>query len=316
MAATTPRPLRPFHLAVQVRDLAEARAFYRDVLGCAEGRSTDRWIDFDLYGHQFVCHLNPGLGREGLVPAGHLGEVDGQAVPIPHFGVVLDIDEWQALAAALRARRVRFLVEPQIRFQGRPGEQGTLFICDPSGNALEFKGLREPDELFAGAEAPAAQIRPAMPVAGIDHVVLRTSDLDAMVAFYTGALGCYVERRLPPEYGMVQLRAGQSLIDLVSVDGIVGKRSGEEIPAARNMDHFCLRVAPFDEAAIREQLTRAGVEHGETAQRYGARGYGSSIYVRDPEGNTVELKAPPASKNPEGNTVELKAPPAGGPAGR
>jgi glyoxylase I family protein len=93
---------------------------------------------------------------------------------------------------------------------------------------------------------------------------------------------------------MVQLRAGQSLIDLVSVDGIVGRRSGEDIPPGRNMDHFCLRVALFDEASIREKLTRAGVDHGEAAQRYGAGGYGSSIYIQDPEGNTVELKAPPA----------------------
>lgn len=290
---STTRPLQPFHVAVQVRDLAEARSFYRDGLGCGEGRSSAHWIDFDLYGHQFVCHLNPGLGRDGSIPDGHASEVDGKSVPIPHFGVVLELDEWHALAARLRARQVAFLVDPQIRFQGEAGEQGTLFVRDPSGNTLEFKGLRELDQLFATDECPPERKAPAIPVAGIDHVVLRTTDLDAMVAFYTQALGCHVERRLAPEYGLVQLRAGQSLIDLVTVDGIVGRRSGEAIPPGRNMDHFCLRVAPFDEAAIRGALTRAGVEHGEAAQRYGARGYGASIYIQDPEGNTVELKAPP-----------------------
>ena len=291
------RGLRPFHVAVQVRDLAEARTFYRDVLGCAEGRSSEHWIDFDLFGHQFVCHLNPQLGRDGHVPTGYPGDVDGKAVPIPHFGVVLEMDEWHTVAARLRSQQLQFLVEPQTRFQGLPGEQGTLFFRDPSGNALEFKGLRDLDQLFAGGDPPPANSLRPIPIAGLDHVVLRTSRLEAMVEFYTAALGCHVERRLPPEYGMVQVRAGQSLIDIVTVDGIIGKRSGEDVPAGRNLDHFCLRVAPFDEAAIRERLSHAGVDHGEAAQRYGARGYGTSIYVRDPEGNTVELKASPGSSN-------------------
>jgi extradiol dioxygenase family protein len=296
MAESGLHRLRPFHVAVQVRNLAEARAFYRDVLGCAEGRSSEHWIDFDLFGHQFVCHLNPQLDRDGQVPAGLPSDVDGKAVPIPHFGVVLEMDEWHAFAARLRSHELRFLIEPQIRFQDSPGEQGTLFFFDPSGNALEFKGFRDLDQLFAGGElAPSDSSRP-IPVAGLDHVVLRTSKLDAMVEFYTAALGCHVERRLPPEYGMVQVRAGQSLIDIVTVDGIIGTRSGEHIPEGRNMDHFCLRVAPFDEAAIRDRLSRAGVDHGEAAQRYGARGYGSSIYICDPEGNTVELKASPGIK--------------------
>jgi len=139
------RPLRPFHLAVCVHDLNAARAFYGDLLNCAEGRSDDNWIDFNLYGHQFVCHLSATM--TGIVP-GNLNLVDGDAVPVPHFGVVLPMDEWRALSAQLRAAGVDFLLEPRTRFAGEAGEQGTLFVQDPSGNVLEFKGFQDIGELF------------------------------------------------------------------------------------------------------------------------------------------------------------------------
>lgn len=138
----------PFHLAVQVRDIAEARRFYGELLGCPEGRSSDRWVDFNLYGHQFVCHLNPNLGEEG---AGvHRNPVDGHGVPVPHFGVVLEMADWEALVDRLTAAGVRFEIEPYIRFKGEPGEQATMFFLDPSGNALEFKAFRDIEgQLFA-----------------------------------------------------------------------------------------------------------------------------------------------------------------------
>ncbi len=131
-------PLTPFHLAIRVRDLAEARAFYGGLLGCPEGRSADTWVDFDLYGHQLVCHLAPGAGVEL-----HHNPVDGDQVPVPHFGVVLEMSEWQALAARLRDAGTEFVIEPRVRFQGQPGEQATLFFLDPSGNALEFKAFAD-----------------------------------------------------------------------------------------------------------------------------------------------------------------------------
>ena len=146
MAAT---PLTPFHVAVQVRDIDEARRFYRDVLGCGEGRSDETWVDFDLYGHQFVCHLNPDLGGTGRIGSHH-NTVDGHGVPVPHYGVVLTMDAWLALAERLKARQVRFLIEPYVRFRGQPGEQATMFLLDPSGNALEFKSFRDiAGQLFA-----------------------------------------------------------------------------------------------------------------------------------------------------------------------
>lgn len=141
--------LTPFHVAVQVRDIAEAREFYGAGLGFAEGRSTDQWIDFDMFGHQYVVHLNAALGPGGRVPAIE-NPVDGHGVPVPHCGVVLTFDQWEAFAE--RARRVvgSFLIEPHIRFRGRVGEQGTMFFLDPSGNALEFKAFRDiGKELFA-----------------------------------------------------------------------------------------------------------------------------------------------------------------------
>lgn len=137
----------PFHLAVQVRDLEEARRFYGDLLGCPEGRSSERWVDFNLYGHQFVCHLNPALAERPV--DSHKNPVDGHGVPVPHFGVVLEMAAWQALADRLRARGVQFEIEPYVRFQGQPGEQATMFFYDPSGNALEFKAFKDRgSELF------------------------------------------------------------------------------------------------------------------------------------------------------------------------
>ena len=143
--------LTPFHVAVQVRDIAEARHFYKEILGCQEGRSDIRWVDFSLYGHQFVCHLNPALGKDGKI-ASHYNPVDGHGVPVPHCGVVLEMKEWGELAERLKRHRVQFVIEPYIRLKGDPGEQATLFLLDPSGNALEFKSFRNiAEQLFATA---------------------------------------------------------------------------------------------------------------------------------------------------------------------
>lgn len=142
-------PLTPFHLAIQVRDIAEARDFYGTRMGLAEGRSSDHWVDWDFFGHQVVTHLNPAIGRAGKVPA-IANPVDGHGVPVPHFGVVMEFDRWQAFAERARSFVEEFVIEPYIRFAGQPGEQGTMFFMDPSGNALEFKGFRDIDrELFA-----------------------------------------------------------------------------------------------------------------------------------------------------------------------
>lgn len=135
--------LRPFHLAFPVRDVAEARAFYRDLLGCGEGRSAQDWIDFDFYGHQIVAHRVERRADAGANP------VDGHAVPVPHFGVVLTLADWQALADRLVAAGVRFEIEPHVRFRGEPGEQATMFFRDPSGNAIEMKAFASLDALFA-----------------------------------------------------------------------------------------------------------------------------------------------------------------------
>lgn len=139
------RPLRPFHIAFPVRDIAETRAFYGGILGCPEGRSDTDWVDFDLYGHQIVAHRVAGSTPR---VAGH-NPVDGDSVPVPHFGVVLSMADWRALAELLRAARIDFVIEPHIRFEGEPGEQGTMFFLDPSGNALEFKGFEDLGQLFA-----------------------------------------------------------------------------------------------------------------------------------------------------------------------
>lgn len=133
-----------FHLAFPVRDLAEARAFYGGLLGCPEGRSSDEWVDFDFYGHQIVAHLSPD-------EAGHkvTNPVDGHDVPVRHFGAILTLPQWEALAEALRAAGTKFVIEPNIRFKGQPGEQATMFFLDPSGNALEFKAFADDSMVFA-----------------------------------------------------------------------------------------------------------------------------------------------------------------------
>ena len=136
--------LRPFHLAFPVHDLPAARAFYAGVLGCAEGRSSEQWIDFDLMGHQIVAHLDPAAR-----PVAVANEVDGHHVPVPHFGVVLTMSEWQALAARVEAAGIAFGIAPYVRFAGQPGEQATMFFRDPSGNALEFKAFADDAMLFA-----------------------------------------------------------------------------------------------------------------------------------------------------------------------
>jgi len=138
--------LRPFHIAFPVDDLEAARHFYGTVLGCPEGRSSEHWIDFDLFGHQIVAHYRPGLaprGQRGSNP------VDGHEVPIPHFGVVLTQDAWKQMAERVRAAGVTFVIEPYTRFQGQVGEQSTMFFLDPAGNALEFKTFANLDQLFA-----------------------------------------------------------------------------------------------------------------------------------------------------------------------
>ncbi|WP_209348771.1 VOC family protein [Pontixanthobacter sp. CEM42] len=136
--------LRPFHLAFPVNDLAAAREFYGGVLGCAEGRSSNQWIDFNFYGHQIVTHLSEDASGDALK-----NPVDGHGVPVPHFGVVLEMSDWKALAERLRAAGTKFEIEPTIRFKGKPGEQATMFFRDPAGNALEMKAFASDDMLFA-----------------------------------------------------------------------------------------------------------------------------------------------------------------------
>jgi hypothetical protein len=131
----------PFHLAFPVRDVESTRAFYAGVLGCPVGREAERWIDFDFFGHQLSAHV---AALEGTAT----NEVDGDDVPVRHFGVVLSMERWRALSERLRARGVEFLIEPHVRFAGEVGEQATLFVCDPSGNALEFKAFSDPARLF------------------------------------------------------------------------------------------------------------------------------------------------------------------------
>lgn len=174
-----PASLPPFHLAFPVSDLDATRRFYGQVLGCRMGRSAERWVDFELYGHQISAHLRRAeptaqAGQPGPTPPSHSdrvdtappetgGEtggdprpgvalhnpVDGKQVPVPHFGAILPWDDWQALAERLQAAEVEFVIEPYVRFAGEPGEQGTLFVLDPSGNALEFKSFRDPSKIFA-----------------------------------------------------------------------------------------------------------------------------------------------------------------------
>lgn len=136
--------LRPFHLAFPVSDLAAARTFYGGVMGCPEGRSSPEWIDFDFFGHQIVAHLAPHEKKDASSNA-----VDGHDVPVPHFGIVLEIADWRRLADRLKASDVKFVIEPHIRFEGQVGEQATMFFCDPSGNALEIKAFEDLSQLFA-----------------------------------------------------------------------------------------------------------------------------------------------------------------------
>ena len=136
--------LRPFHLAFPVHDLAAARAFYGETMGCREGRSSAEWVDFDFYGHQIVAHLAPGEAGDRAN-----NHVDGHGVPVPHFGVVLAMADWQALADRLEAVGTEFAIPPTIRFKGQPGEQATMFFRDPSGNALEMKAFADDAMLFA-----------------------------------------------------------------------------------------------------------------------------------------------------------------------
>ncbi len=138
-------PLRPFHLAFPVHDLAAARRFWGETMGCPEGRSSDEWIDFDFYGHQIVTHLVPELAR----PDAGGNAVDGHHVPVPHFGIVLDMADWQSLADRLVAAGTPFDIAPYVRFRGEPGEQATMFFRDPSGNAIEMKAFADLGQLFA-----------------------------------------------------------------------------------------------------------------------------------------------------------------------
>jgi uncharacterized protein len=141
--------LPPFHLAFPVHDLEAARGFYGGLLGCPEGRSSAEWIDFDFFGHQIVAHLAPGAPRR------HQNEVDGEHVPVPHFGAVLPMEAWEQLAERLRSAGTDFVIAPTVRFRGLPGEQATMFFLDPSGNALEIKAMRDPANLFAKQEETA-----------------------------------------------------------------------------------------------------------------------------------------------------------------
>ena len=136
--------LKPFHLAIPVNNIEESRYFYTNILGFKEGRSNDKWVDYNFFGHQLVIHLDiqKSISKK-------FNSVDGHQVPVPHFGVVLDWEEWQLFSEKIKKLKINFLIKPYIRFQGKVGEQATMFFLDPSGNALEFKSFRNPDQLFA-----------------------------------------------------------------------------------------------------------------------------------------------------------------------
>jgi len=136
--------IQPFHLAIPVNNLEKNRTFYRDILGCSEGRSADHWVDFNFFGHQLVIHFKASEKQEAIS-----NPVDGKEVPVPHFGVVLTWSQWQDFAERLQQHEVEFIIEPYIRFKGEVGEQATLFFKDPAGNALEFKAFKNMDQLFA-----------------------------------------------------------------------------------------------------------------------------------------------------------------------
>jgi extradiol dioxygenase family protein len=139
--------LRPFHLAIAVSDIERARQFYGGLFGCEEGRSASSWVDFDFFGHQLVVHLKPL--DEAQEDDKHHNRVDGHDVPVPHFGLVLEWADWESLASKLKAAQVEFVIDPYVRFKGQVGEQATMFLLDPSGNALEFKAFRDINQLFA-----------------------------------------------------------------------------------------------------------------------------------------------------------------------
>lgn len=136
--------IAPFHIAIPVYNLNECRTFYRDIINCKEGRSSDHWVDFDLFGHQLVIHYKP-KSEDTL----HTNVVDGKTVPVPHYGVVLPWDEFHGFADHLKSKKVAFVIEPYIRFEGQVGEQATMFFLDPAGNALEFKSFKDMGQLFA-----------------------------------------------------------------------------------------------------------------------------------------------------------------------
>jgi len=137
--------LQPFHLAIPVHNLSECRIFYRDILGCAEGRSSKHWVDFNFFGHQLVIHYKPKTDDTTL----HTNPVDGKDVPVPHFGVVLAWSQFQEFATHLKLKKISFIIEPYIRFKGQVGEQTTMFFLDPAGNAFEFKAFKDRSQLFA-----------------------------------------------------------------------------------------------------------------------------------------------------------------------
>lgn len=137
--------IKPFHIAIPVHNLSECRDFYKEVLGCEEGRSSDHWVDFNLFGHQLVIHYKPRTAPESL----YTNPVDGKEVPVPHYGVVLDWDTFHEFAEQLQSKKVHFIIKPYVRFKGEVGEQATMFFLDPAGNALEFKSFRDINQLFA-----------------------------------------------------------------------------------------------------------------------------------------------------------------------
>ena len=138
------KSLSPFHIAIPVHNLAECRIFYRDILNCEEGRSSDHWVDFNFFGHQLVIHFKPKSNEDV-----HTNPVDGKSVPVPHYGVVLDWDVFHNFADYLKDKNIDFIIEPYIRFEGLVGEQATMFFKDPAGNALEFKAFKDINQLFA-----------------------------------------------------------------------------------------------------------------------------------------------------------------------
>ena len=136
--------LSPFHLAIPVNNIAKCKIFYKEILGCIEGRSSDNWVDFDLFGHQLVIHFQE-INNKNL----HTNPVDGKDVPVPHFGVILEWENFKRFSSKLEKKGVEFIIKPYIRFEGEPGEQATMFFKDPSGNALEFKSFKDSSQIFA-----------------------------------------------------------------------------------------------------------------------------------------------------------------------